>query len=222
MKKIYYLEENANFKPEIVKDFLHKINPNNTEKRLINRYYYHPQGLRKCFNCQQVKSTDSENFYVKRTYKDSENNFKHFGLSSRCKICDKKRSRVYDLQRRNEPKLYCKKLVVSLKSRAIRQKIDFNLTTEDLIAQLEVQNNKCFYTNKELNFKLKTEKGNSPHKYMPSIDKLDPKKGYVKNNIVWATLFINRVKNDMSLGEFLELCKFISEDRERLLKFVKE
>jgi hypothetical protein len=60
-----------------------------------------------------------------------------------------------------------------------------------------------------LDFSLKS-KGNYPHRDFPSVDKMDPKRGYVAGNIAWVVYSINRMKSDLTEGEFISFCHNIS------------
>ena len=44
-----------------------------------------------------------------------------------------------------------------------------------------------------------------------SIDKLDPKKGYVKGNVVLASQFVNNMKGQCTLNQFKSLISLISK-----------
>ena len=205
--KVYYEKNEDMYQPHLVEELLIKSKTTNDERRRINRYFYHPKGLRKCFVCNSVKEANSENFYVKRYYKDLHGNINNFGLSARCKDCDKIRAAIHRDKVGQNPEKYCSYLTASLKSRAKEQKVPFDLTKEDLFYQLEQQDYLCFYSKEKLDFTLKAYSNKAPHREMPSVDKLTPSKGYVKGNFVWTKYYINRLKSDLNLQEFIELCK---------------
>lgn len=73
-------------------------------------------------------------------------------------------------------------LVRSAKRRAQKSKLEFNISSEYLFLLWEKQNGKCAITH--LDLIIPTSKGNgkaSP--YSPSIDRINPKLGYVENNV---------------------------------------
>jgi hypothetical protein len=46
-----------------------------------------------------------------------------------------------------------------------------------------------------------------------SLDKLDPKLGYIKGNVVWCTYLINTMKQDMTEKEFYDFIQTILEKK---------
>ena len=48
----------------------------------------------------------------------------------------------------------------------------------------------------------------------PSIDRIDPKKGYVKDNIIVVSMRANRIENDATVDEIRKVADFY----EKLLK----
>jgi len=73
---------------------------------------------------------------------------------------------------------------------------DFFLSIEDLESLLKKQKNKCALTGMAFN-----------DENMPSLDRIDPIKGYEVNNIQFVNIRINRMKSDMRQDEFIELCR---------------
>jgi hypothetical protein len=44
-----------------------------------------------------------------------------------------------------------------------------------------------------------------------SVDRIDSMKGYTKDNIWWVKKEINLMKNNLSLEEFILLCKMVAD-----------
>lgn len=86
------------------------------------------------------------------------------------------------------------------KINALRRKIDWSLTFEDLLELFKKSNKICHYTGE----KLETT-ANS--KNTLSLDRIDSDKGYSTDNIVFCTTIINRMKLDSTLEEFEEIMK---------------
>jgi len=84
-----------------------------------------------------------------------------------------------------------------LKIRAKNNNIPFSITKKDYIAQYNIQNGQCFFSDE----KLLCQVGNSLSRNSLSIDKLIPHIGYVPGNIVFATHRINTCKCDLSMEE---------------------
>jgi len=56
--------------------------------------------------------------------------------------------------------------------------------------------------------------GSKNNDLTPSIDRIDPKKGYVKDNIIVVSMRANRIKNDATVDEIRKVADFY----EKLLK----
>lgn len=88
---------------------------------------------------------------------------------------------------------YRKSMLRSAKARALKFNLEFNIDLDDIILPKVCP---------LLNIPLSINSSNKDYSY--SLDKIDPKKGYVKGN-VWVISFrANKIKNDASLSE-LEL-----------------
>jgi len=81
------------------------------------------------------------------------------------------------------------------------------LTIRDLLELLKAQDNKDFYTGRELDL---TQVGNEQ---AVSLDRLDSTKPYEKGNVVLTTWGINKAKQRLSVEEFVEQCKEVIEHK---------
>lgn len=131
-----------------------------------------PYEHKKCGKCLKIKF-----FHEFRKNKNSA-----FGYSYFCRDCDKQR--IYTRDRR-------KVLLNAAKKRAKDYNLDFDLELNDIILPI-----KCPILNIELKFNTNQAKDNSY-----SIDRIDPHKGYVKNNIQIISFKANTIKNNASLLE---------------------
>ncbi len=52
------------------------------------------------------------------------------------------------------------------------------------------------------------------HPLCPSLDKIEPDKGYTKGNVQWLSWAANRAKGDLSSHDFVVMCKRVVEVRE--------
>lgn len=210
--KTYYNKDESNIRLDLVEDLLEKDFLNKDELRRANRYYYHPNGVRRCSKCQEVKAANSEYFYVKKYFRNDVGEVINIGLSGNCKSCDKIRMRKDKQTQRQDPELYCKRIIASLRYRAKEQGVPFDLTGEALYDVLREQDFLCFYTKGLLDFNVVGERDSHPHRNMPSVDKIEPSLGYVVGNIAWTYYYVNRAKNDLNLEEFLNLCQLINSN----------
>lgn len=172
--------------------------------RRVNRYIYHPKGLRYCAGCSEAIALTTENFGVKRYYEGGK-----VGLDSLCRVCMVGKRANINKGVKADYRRYCSsKLLSQLRHRAKSAGLDFNLDGGHLISQVEDQGFLCYYTGEPLDFSLSSN-GNYPHRKFPSLDRVDPRKGYTKGNVVWCTYEVNRMKNDLTEKELLEMCSKI-------------
>lgn len=116
------------------------------EIKIRNRQELHPQGLKMCHRCHQVKPRTDEFFTVacrtNHPWRD-----RHKGY---CKECDKKRRRLQKLALKKDPERHLRRLIASLKSRAKAQSLPFNLIGDDLVIQYHQQNGNASLTEDDI------------------------------------------------------------------------
>ena len=168
------------------------------EARVLNRTL-HSEGFRCCHRCFSIKPKTADFFHIKRGQQ----------LNALCKPCAALKAREIKLAQKGDPEWYCKRLCVSVKARAKDQNLDFDLTPEYLYSLLSTQSHKCYYTGSDLDFTVENEDTSTPHRLLPSLDKLNPKSGYTEGNVVWCLFYVNRMKNDLNYEEFIELCQTV-------------
>lgn len=88
----------------------------------------------------------------------------------------------------------------SILSRSKIKNIEFNLTKEFLLELWEKQDGLCYYTNIPMSRYMKTSGFQCWDS--PSLDRVNPSKGYVKDNVVWCIFSINSFKQSLSIDEF--------------------
>lgn len=97
------------------------------------------------------------------------------------------------------------KYITKTHERAKRKKIDFNLTLEFLWELYQKQNEKCALTGEPINFGNNSKSTGAT----ASIDRIDSKKGYTKDNVQWVHVEINYMKHKFSNNKFFDWCKKI-------------
>lgn len=80
-------------------------------------------------------------------------------------------------------------------------RINHTLTKEEIQNQIDLQNNKCYYSGVVFNNIT----------CIPSIDRVNSKLDYTKDNIVICDKRINIMKNKLNVTEFLNLVKIIHD-----------
>lgn len=90
-----------------------------------------------------------------------------------------------------EGKLY--DLWASCRERSRRKGLDFSIELEWLVYLFKVQKGKCSMTGVNLTLETKGARGFNP--YNPSLDRIDPKKGYTKDNVRLVCVAFNIALN---------------------------
>ncbi len=138
------------------------------------------------------------------------------GLCCRCKSCKKARygSKLVEWRRdiRDEAirakdgisKRYIQDRISNYKSRAKSKGYAFDLDTDYLLELWKKQEGKCAYTARPMRIvNLKYDF------WSPSLDRLDPLKGYTKGNVAWTLHGVNCFKQELTLEEFLQFVNSI-------------
>jgi hypothetical protein len=87
-----------------------------------------------------------------------------------------------------------------------RDKKEIQLTVQDISDIWERQNGICIYTN----MKLELPSWNSKKNFRTaSIDRIDPSKGYTKENCQIVSVMANFAKNDFTHEDMIQFCKEI-------------
>ncbi len=98
-------------------------------------------------------------------------------------------------------------LIRSARNRAKRKGFKFNLNVDWV--ERKIVEGVCQITGVE--FDLKPSKGTQHNYFAPSIDKIDPKKGYVMSNCQVVLWGVNSAKGEMNMKEFKKFIKLIWE-----------
>jgi hypothetical protein len=133
---------------------------------------------------------------------------------------NKNREKRIKLQQKaiEDPILYrAKSLIASAKKRSDEQGLAFNLTVEWLCAKLKQGH--CEVTNIPFRIKSYTSKEDvnytSVHNFAPSIDRINPNKGYTIDNVQIVIAAFNYLKSDKTNeSELYTICKAVCEKYE--------
>lgn len=104
------------------------------------------------------------------------------------------------------PSFYYKRV----ESNAELRNLEFRISIDDLDKQWRKQNGRCFYTGLPLiaPSSYYTENGNE-FSLMGSLDRINSKKGYTTNNIVWTSKTVNKIKMHFPSKVFIDMCKLV-------------
>ncbi len=135
---------------------------------------------KKCPGCGETKAHSC--FSKNKANKD--------GLDSRCKECTKHYYNAHKDER----------MLRELRYRAKRKGLEFDLTLED-ITGVDV----C----PVLGISLERAVGGSALDNSPSIDRIDPSKGYVKGNVQILSKKANAMKQDATPEELIKFAQWV-------------
>ena len=125
------------------------------------------------------------------------------GKRNRCDSCGKKRrfgERVDNISIN---------FFHNYKRNAISRNIDFNITLEYVAALFKKQEGKCALSGLDIIIEGTPWKGQTG-----SLDRIDPKKGYVEGNVQWVHKMVNELKWDLQQKEFFSIVKRIYEHKQ--------
>jgi hypothetical protein len=94
--------------------------------------------------------------------------------------------------------------IAKVKDSARKRGITYDVTAEQLWGVWTTQGGRCTYTGRQLT-----------HGVDASLDRIDSAQGYVLGNVQWLHKNVNKIKWEMSEGDFLAICREITEHAER-------
>jgi len=118
----------------------------------------------------------------------------------KCDVCHKQSTRMIDTLDKKIGLIFS-----SAKTRATRKNIEFTISKKYILTLWKAQNGKCFYTNENMTYDLGTNS-------MMSIDRLDSGIGYTEGNVCLSLWEVNKLKNNVHITRFLDICKKITEN----------
>ena len=83
--------------------------------------------------------------------------------------------------------------------------VPFDLEPQDIKDKLNLAGSKCAVLGVDMEISKLGSKNNN---LTPSIDRIDPKKGYVKGNIIVVSMRANRIKTDATVDEIRKVANF--------------
>lgn len=134
---------------------------------------------------------------------------------SSCRACDaNSRLRWYHHVKANRTFEQTIELrVYQARKRATKKKLEFDITSSDILDIFNRQSGKCFYSGIDMEKIPKID-----NYYNLSIDRVDSKKGYVKDNVVLCCDSVNTMKNSMPTEVFIDICEKIYLQQKRQVR----
>lgn len=166
------------------------------------------KGLYRCIHCDEVKLSDK---FKTNSQKNTKSMAFEDGERLRIAVCyncdfklNKARYQRYDRKQAKTESIFN---IIQLRLSKWRTQTVLNVNEElvdkeYLINLWDKQNGICPFTGDAL---LLT-RGKTSHTTL-SLDKLDPKKGYIKGNVVWTTFLTNTTKQNRNINEFIDFCR---------------
>ena len=148
--------------------------------------------MKKCTQCGIEKGLE----YFPKTYtKNKDGSPVGGGRRANCRVCNNtRRKRTYD----SNP---ISRMIMNSKSRARQCNISFNIKLEDVPIPK---------TCPILEVPLVLGTANS-YEFAPSIDRINPSKGYIKGNVRVVSLLANRMKNNGTKEQLLTFARNIEK-----------
>ena len=104
-----------------------------------------------------------------------------------------------------DPEWRLAKLLSMAKNRAKEKKLDFDLTLEYLKGLWDGTDGKCQVSN--IPFELRRPEFGKVHPYAPSIDRIEPSRGYTKGNVRIIVYQLNVALSEFGLEQFNNFVK---------------
>ena len=100
---------------------------------------------------------------------------------------------------------------MAAKKRANKKGLDFDIDLDFMYYLWNKQKGLCNISKLPMTFFFK----NNHRKYNLSVDRIDSTRGYTKDNVQLVCDVVNRMKLDLSMKEFVTLCKTIYDEQDR-------
>ncbi|MDS4027950.1 MAG: hypothetical protein RKO25_13325 [Candidatus Contendobacter sp.] len=155
------------------------------------------EGLRPCNTCGHVFSPNAEHFYQK----------KNGNLSSECRSCFRERSSHNQKKRHHAGGVdyHLAYIVRATRQRARKHKIMYDIDAGFLKILLEAQGGLCAISGIPLTF----IKGLGHIPTNASIDRIDPRQGYTRDNVQLLAFQVNTMKSNLSIEQLVFWCKLV-------------
>lgn len=163
---------------------------------------------KKCSKCKKILPIDKFKIKNYRSKADSRQILKCYNSwCNPCEYANIPRATWQEYKRKNLEnmtiKQHIQEIISTWRNKSV---VASDIDVDYLLNLYEKQNGLCYYTKKEMVFNQKQGK---PLENSLSLDKLEPEKGYVKENLVWCCFKINTMKGNCSEKDFYNLMQNI-------------
>jgi hypothetical protein len=150
--------------------------------------------IKTCFCCK--KSFSFENFFKHNQTSDGY----HSWCKACCKIGNEKSKAKVNSTIEGKAKIFLQ----NAKKSAKKRNQEFELQIPDIVEMWNRQNKVCAYSGRTM-----TLENNNLNTV--SIERIDSKIGYTKENTILVCNAINRMKSNFDLEDYFDLCKSVTE-----------
>jgi hypothetical protein len=154
-------------------------------------------GLRPCSACHEILPATATYFYATTGR----------SLSSECRSCFRERSSRNQKKRHHAGgvEYHLAYITRAARQRARRDKIAYDIDATYLHQLLDLQSGLCAISKVPLTF----TKGSGHIATNASIDRIDPKKGYTKDNVQLLAFQVNAMKSNLNIDQLMEWCRLV-------------
>jgi hypothetical protein len=158
-------------------------------------------GFRSCNTCGEIFPAASEHFYQKRSGI----------LSSECRNCFRQRSSRNQHARHHGGGVdyHLSYIVRGIRQRARKSGMECEIDAEFLKILMEEQNGLCAISRIPLTFM----KGQGHIPTNASVDRIDSKKGYTKDNVQLVANQVNTMKSNLNINQLIDWCKLVLQGK---------
>ena len=103
----------------------------------------------------------------------------------------------------------CMRIRKDCKNRAVKRKLDFNITTEYLLKLLE----ECNYTCPVFKNKFIIDSKEKDRNFKASLDRIDNSKGYIEGNVMWISWKANTMKSNATKKELKMFAEWVMNEK---------
>ena len=154
-----------------------------------------------CTTCNEEKSEN--NFYKSKLVPSR--NYREYS----CKSCHYKRKTLSTYNQGENLNSYITRLTTKCKNRAKAKLLVFELDKEYVLDLFNRQNHKCALSNIDMTYFVG---GRGKVNTNISIDRINPKIGYTKENVQLVCCIINTMKNNSTMEDFIKYCKLVIDN----------
>jgi hypothetical protein len=121
-----------------------------------------------------------------------------------------KREHIKDYQKKfySEKEGRIVRFLAATKKRAKAKNLPYDLTLKYLRS---IALDKCPIFDLELDWSSWGEKNQIANDNSPSVDRIDPKKGYVVGNVIWLSWKANRLKSNATSEDLFKIAKWLEQ-----------